>query len=254
MTYEIRAMTLGEILDTSFRLLRNHFGPLVGMSAAIYLPYYVVIAWFQTRMQAQVASGGGEAIGGTLVALLASGITFVIVAPIVSAAIYYAISEAYLGRTVQVGASLREALRIVLPLLGTSILATLAMLGLTLLLVVPGVWFFLGIMVLIPINVVERSFGVAAIRRTLELMKGNRGRGFLLYLLFFVVQIVLSGALGLIGYISPWIGAVGQGLTSAVAVVLMSAMSMVLYFDIRCRKEAFDVEHLARLVSSGAAA
>ena len=34
MGYEIRQMSFAEVLDTGFRLLRNHFGLLVGLAAA----------------------------------------------------------------------------------------------------------------------------------------------------------------------------------------------------------------------------
>ena len=92
-----------------------------------------------------------------------------------------------------------------------------------------------------------------SIRRSLDLMKGERGRGFLLYLLVIVVSMVLGAALGLVGMLSPWIGALAQGVSSAVTGAFMGAVMIVFYFDIRCRKEAFDVEHLAQLVSGGSA-
>src|SRR6187455_3333906 len=38
MAYEIRPMSVGEILDTGFRLLRNHFSLLVAISAIAYVP------------------------------------------------------------------------------------------------------------------------------------------------------------------------------------------------------------------------
>lgn len=255
MTYEIRAMTLGEILDTSFRIVRNHFGPLVGMAAVVYVPYYVVMLALQSGMQSQIAGGGSPGgIGGIIAGYMGSLLTFVIVGPIVSAAIYHAISEAYVGRPVQVQASLRVALGILLPLLGTSILNFLGTIAAFCLLIIPVVWFALGMTVLTPINVVERSFGVPSIRRSLDLMKGNRGRAFLLYMLVLLISIVLGAGLGLIGLISPWIGGVAQGFASAVASVFGGAMNIVLYFDIRCRKEAFDIEHLARQVQSDGAA
>ncbi len=253
MAYEIRAMTLGEILDTSFRLIRDHFGPLVGMAAALYVPYYVALTALQLSMMSSSAAGGAG-MGATLAGFGVSFLTVLIVGPIVFAAIYHALGECYLGRPVQIQASLREALRIVLPLLGTSVLVTLATLALTLLLVVPGVWFLLGTTIVVPINVVERSFGVPSIRRSLHLMKGSRGRAFVLYLLIGIVSGVISGVFGILGLLSPWVGALTQGLAMSVTAVFGGAMTIVLYFDIRCRKEAFDVEHLARLVQSGAAA
>jgi len=252
MAYEVRAMGLGEIVDTSFRLVRDHFVPLVGMSAAVYFPFTFLMAAWQAQIQTAVAAGG-RIDPGTLIAQAgALMLTMWVVMPIVSAAIAHAVGEAYLGRAVSVGDSLREALRIVLPLVGTAFLAGLITMVGVLLFVIPGIWFALGIMVLASINVMERVFGMTSIRRSLDLMKGQRGRGFLLSLLVAIVTGVLGGVLGLIGAISPWIGALMQGLASAVAGAFTGAVFIVFYFDLRCRKEAFDVEHLARLVQAGA--
>ena len=51
--------------------------------------------------------------------------------------------------------------------------------------------------------------------------------------------------------VAPGFGVVGSALAQAVAFAYYSAVSVVFYFDVRARKEAFDLEHLARLVESG---
>ena len=48
------------------------------------------------------------------------------------------------------------------------------------------------------------------------------------------------------------LGALLGSLAEAVGVAFASAVSVVFYFDIRCRKEAFDLEHLAGLVEDEA--
>lgn len=254
MQYEVRSMTLGEIVDTSFRIVRDHFVPLAGLSAVVYVPFTLLMTGWQMSIQSTAAAGGQldpSAMIGQLGGII---LTMMVVMPIVSVAIAHAVGEAYLGRAVNIAASLREALRILLPLLGTSILATLILMLATLLFVIPGIWFMLGIIPLYAINVMERSFGMASIRRSLDLMKDHRGRGFLLYLLITIVSGVLGAAFGLIGAISPWVGALAQGVASSVTGAFTGAVFIVFYFDLRCRKEAFDVEHLARLVATPAGA
>jgi hypothetical protein len=85
-------------------------------------------------------------------------------------------------------------------------------------------------------------------------MKGQRGRGFLLALLMMVVSMVVGYATSFLGFASPWVGALANGIGSSVTGAFTGAAAIVFYFDIRCRKEAFDVTHLAQLVESGAAA
>ena len=52
----------------------------------------------------------------------------------------------------------------------------------------------------------------------------------------------------------PILGPVAAGLASAVTGAFLGVVSVVFYFEIRCRKEAFEIEHLAQLVEGAGAA
>ena len=246
MHYEIRAMSIGEIVDTSFRLLRNHFVPLVGISAIVNVPSSI----FQVMIQQEV----GAPDSAVVLAIALAGISLLLLAPIVSAAITFAIGRAYLGHEVRVGEAFREAMRILVPLLGTSLVAGLLMILAFLLLIVPGIWFLLGTLALTPIMVIERSFGMKAIGRSLDLLKDNRGRAFLIYLLIGILSVVFSFAFGLAAGVVPVLGTLATGLASAVTGAFLAVVAVVFYFEIRCRKEAFEIEHLAQLVEGAGAA
>jgi hypothetical protein len=58
-------------------------------------------------------------------------------------------------------------------------------------------------------------------------------------------MMVVSGVLHLVSAQIPYASFVIDSLVQAVLTAYMSAALVVLYFDIRCRKEAFDLEHLA---------
>jgi hypothetical protein len=245
MRYEVRAMSLGELLDTGFRLLRDHFVTLIGISALLYVPLSVLQAAFGTPAP-------GQAPGLTLGISLLFALLFLAISPVVGVAITYALGEAYLGREVTIGDALRKGLEILMPLLGTSFLAGLAMLAATLLLILPGIWLGLGMLLLSQVMVFEGRFGVEAIRRSLELMKGQRLRALGIVLVVAILSSVVGfGAQLALGFI-PFVGPVASGLVSAATGAYMSAVLVVLYFDIRSRKEAFDLEHLARAVEFGA--
>jgi len=42
MGYEIRAMSFAEIMDTGFRIVRQHFGLIIGIAAALYVPVAIL--------------------------------------------------------------------------------------------------------------------------------------------------------------------------------------------------------------------
>lgn len=244
MAYEIRAMSLAELLDSGFRILRDHFLAIAGVSAIVNVP----VAVGQSLMQAEAEAGASFSLPA--VGLAFTFLTFALASPVVGAAVTHLIGEVYLGRPARIGEAFRVALRIFVPLIGTSLLVGLIMIGMTLLLIVPGIWFMLGATLVSQVMVIERRFGMTAIRRSLELMKGNRGRAFLIMVLVVVLSAVVGFAFDLTAGSLPWLGGVASGLAQAVTGAFASVVFVVLYFDIRCRKEAFDIQHLAQLVQA----
>ena len=238
MTYQIKAMSFAEMLDTAFRILRDHFATLVGLSAAIHVP----LAFMNSGLQ----SAGPFAWGRMALAFLIS----LLGAPIVATALTHAIGEIYLGRPTSIGGSLRAAMAIIIPLSGTMLLVYLGTVGGFLLLIIPGIYLSLAWMLTWPVTVLESRFGTAAIARSRDLMRGNMMRALGIVVIGWIIVGVLSGTLGVLLHFLPVLGPLASGLAQGVGVAYSSVVLVLLYFDIRCRKEAFDLEHLARLVET----
>jgi sorbitol-specific phosphotransferase system component IIC len=245
--YEIRAMSFGEILDTGFRILRNHFVLLAGLEAIVFVP---------PRLATDILSRGSDLtdpfvlLSGMIPVFLA----LLILQPIIMAAITHAIGESYLSRSVTFGGALRFALSIVLPLLGTWILASLIVLVGFALLIIPGLILLLMFALLTPVMVTEKIFGFAAMERSWALMKGNMLRALGLLIVTGILSSALTAGVDLVAGFMPFIGSVVAGVVQGAANAFGAAALVVLYFDTRCRKEAFDLEHLAAQVESGAGA
>ena len=247
MDYEIRAMSFGEILDMGFRIIRNHFVLLVGLQAIIVVP---------TRLVADaINSGVGTSDPMAMLAgLLPVFLALLLLQPIIMAAITHAIGENYLSRSVTFGGALRFALSIVLPLVGTWILSSIVVVAGFALLVIPGLILVLAFAVLTPVMVTEQIFGLKALERSWVLMRGHKLRALGLLVVAGILSTSLTAGVDLVAGFIPVFGSVVAGIVQGAANAFGTAALVVLYFDIRCRKEAFDLEHLARQVESGAAA
>jgi hypothetical protein len=241
--YEIRTMSFGEILDMGFRIVRNHFVLLVGLYAFLYVPLGLAA---QLMMPANQVPDPATLLGGLLPILL----IWLLAQPILTAAITHAIAESYLSRTVTFGGALQFAFSIFLPLLGTSILATLVVVA-GLLLIIPGIILSLTFMLLASVMVIERVFAFRAMERCWTLMKGNLMRALALLLVTAILAGALSAGVSLIAGSIPYLGVLLGGVAEGAANAFLTAVFVVLYFDIRCRKEAFDLEHLAGQVAAG---
>ncbi len=120
--------------------------------------------------------------------------------------------------------------------------------------------FVLGWVVAVPVLIVEDSGAGEAIARSGRLMRGHILRGFAVLFLVFVVSyaalMLLQGPFIVLNLIAvtrhaapaPWIMS-GMALGQAVSVCLTGPLGLVafvlLYFDLRIRKEAFDLAMLA---------
>ncbi len=248
MEYEIREKTFGEILDTSFALLRNHFVPLCLPYLLISIPGGLAAGYMGSpELEAQLESGQfpSEWLG----ALGFSVVFGILVAPVAMYGITEFISSHYRGRPVSIGDAWRAGARAYMPLIGTTLLAGLLILLGTLLFVIPGIYLALALALITPIIVIEGRFGTKAISRSRELTKGSLFRIFGLYVVVFVLSSVLNFGGSLLSLGDPWIAAGFQTIASAIAQPFGFAATVVLYYDVRCRKEAFDLEHLSDTVA-----
>lgn len=254
----LRPLSLGEILDTAFQVYRRHFTALIPVMLVCYGPTVL--------LEVFVEAAGGVAQHPFL--RLAAVLMNVVLSAIATAATVFVVSEGYLGRSV----SGQEALRRSMPYLGRLILASfgfglVVFVGL-LCLVVPGIIFACALSVAWPAIVLESlPTGEAGLRRSWELTKGSRGRIFLLgvalLLIAMVPVIALTTLLGIVAGVAGLAsssGALETATTAITALVLglvqlliypfFNCVLTILYYDLRVRREGFDLELLATTLQS----
>jgi len=125
-----------------------------------------------------------------------------------------------------------------------------------------GIWlairFALRYSVSIPAALMEDLKARPAMKRSAELMKGNIGRAFLMILLFlmvtysaiFLIQgpfLVATFLMGVDGVPPMWITSLSTvmgGVAGALVAPLMMIALVLLYYDVRMRREAFDLNYM----------
>lgn len=246
MSYEIRAMGVGEILDTALRLLRDHAAILIGISLTVTVPSQLLLVL--------IANTSPQDTATLIVAILSFAIFTMVVSPIVNAAITHAISQAYLGGSVAYGASLSVGLKLLMRLMGTAFLMILILIPAFALLVIPGLYLTLAYVLVNQVIVIEGSAGWTALKRSYNLAKKNLLRVLGVCLVAMVLMGIVTAVLQLVSSRIPYAGFVVDALVQGVTTAYLSAALVVLYFDIRCRKEAFDLAHLAGRVGEATTA
>ena len=263
----LRPMTLGQVLDTTFSLYKRNFWLFVGIMA---LPFLLVlllqvgVAAFQTGALAGTSRPATPgAIPGLLTGMIAGTIVFLLaylfLAGAAQAATIFAVSDLYLGRTASVRGSYRKvggkAFRVILVL----ILVGLAVGVGFLLLIIPGFILLCRTAVAVPASMLEDTKPVGSIERSMQLTKGFAMQVFLIFLLVWVLSYIavmifelpftyLQGA-AVQAHQTLSFGMLAlQHLSSFLSNVLVGPIGTIafslMYYNLRVRKEAFDIQHL----------
>jgi hypothetical protein len=178
-------------------------------------------------------------------------------------ALIKSVSELYLGNEITVGQAYRFVWPKFLTLIFAGILVVLMIyLGL-LLLVVPGILFGLWFALTTPAIVVENLKATEGMSRSKALASGNLGKIFSVafltmviawvvvlpfqYIGIFLSRLLFLDNIVLMNFVNQLAALVGQILVSPI----MAITYILLYYDLRIRKEGFDLVMLANSIGSG---
>lgn len=267
----LRPLTFGEVLDTSFNLFKRNFKVAFGISATIMLPLTLigglgVVGLIPGDMSvlAETNPDPEELLAFFVPFLGVFGFTALsqmLGQMLVQAATLRVYSATYRGETLTFGPALKHGLRRFLPMLGLSIISSILFLVGVVFCLVPGIWYFVP-MTLSPAALIAEHKGVfAAIGRGIDLVKQNwwRTAG-----LVFVTQLLISLVANIIttpiqmasmapSFFDPealptpaMLGSVvlATGVASVFTLPFASAVAVAIYYDLRVRKEGFDLEQM----------
>ena len=196
---QLRPLSVGEILDAGFRLLRYRFGTLILCVLVPVVPLTIVATILQAStdenafdLNTTTTSDSGASVVGALLGALLQGAAV----GLAIAACIKVISAAYLGDRAEVGDSLRYGFSRILALIGTYILIILILIPCFIALIIPGIYMAVKLSVAFTAVVVERAGPGQSISRSFNLTRGNWWRVFGVVVVVFLIEAVLNFAIG----------------------------------------------------------
>jgi hypothetical protein len=246
----LRPLSLGEVLDVSFGLYRSLFVPLLIVT--------IVTRAVPLLISIYVQSAGGAI--GNLALTFAAALLSAVLSAIAAGASTIIISENYMGRRITAQEAFRRATPFVGRLIAVTIMFSLLAGFAFLLMIIPGLIICAGLCLSIPALVLENKTPASdALGRSWSLTRGFRWKLFVALVVVFVLLFLPYIALG--GYAAATVGqgaipdpaemAGYLGVTMVAATLqtliypLLYCLLTVAYYDLRVRKEAFDLEVLA---------
>jgi hypothetical protein len=241
-------MGVGEILDRGLRIYLANLGRLLPIALVLLVPL-ALLGIATAEAKAPSPENPENFLSRTMAGYLVTTILGILGGAVLQGALIQAVSDLVLGRPTGVRTAFGKAFDRLLPMIGAAILVTIAVMVGLLLFIVPGVVAMAGLSFVNAAVMLERKSVIESCRRSWALARGFRNKVLLL--------VGLAGVLSLLwgmivsGFVR-WAHA-GPAVLTALAQAgnvffapFASIVTILLYYDLRVRKEAFDLEVLAR--------
>ena len=251
-------------MDAAFRIYTRNFLPLAKIAAVVWIPLTVLLIGVDLYRYAEVTEGGRLYIVADVIrpldhdrlvtGAIIVGVTHVIGFLLVVGSSLRAASQAYLGQPLEIGPSLRFALRRVGSMFWLGLLLTLLTTIGYFLFVLPGIYLSIAWILAMPALLLERKSGFKALGRSNDLISDSWWRTFGILIVIGIFTAIFGGVIpGLLqdaikgtsnDSFTLWVILTDalSGIGFIVTAPIWAAAVTVIYYDQRVRKEGFDVE------------
>ena len=265
---DLRPMSLGEVLDRTFTLYRNNFWLFTGITALPFLVLLLVNVGIAAAQTAKVASAqvprgvvppSAGIIGGAIAGFFLFMLLYLFLLGAAQAATVFAVSDLYLHRTPGLRECYRrvggKALRVAVILVLASLVVGVGFL----LLIIPGIILFCRTALSVPVSMLEDSKAIRSIERSMALTKDYALQILVIFMMVWVVTSLVTAIFQFpllffmfnaarthqhlpfgILLLQHFASFVSQVLAAPIGTIAFSLM----YYNLRVRKEAFDIQHL----------
>jgi hypothetical protein len=272
----LRPLNVGDMLDGAIKAIRRHPGLILGSSAIVavigsgltliaqlwVLPAIPVIRQLGPAATPQEQLDQlTDAMGPLAVSAVVTLVIALLTRTFLSGFLTVVMGKAVLGKPVTLGEALREAKPRWLPLLGLTVVYTLAVMAGSILCIIGAVVPYVFFALASPALVLERGRIGRSLGRSRQLVSGSFWRTFgillLAGLLGWVVSLIIQTPFSAGSLLNAFSGSTSQGtgslvlqsvgsmIAEAVVTPFTALVTVLVYIDLRMRKEGMDIE-LAR--------
>jgi hypothetical protein len=262
----LRPLEIGDLLDETFRMYRRHFFLFAGLSVILSIPSAALTGFsyyslFNTVLRQPNAAPDLGALASVLLAYGVGLLITVALLPFLYGAVTYAACESALGRPVTPAGVFAGVLRHYFPLLGYGLL--IGLMAIVFCLIPLWIWIWVSWAVVMPVMFIENVGLGAAMGRSWRLVEGRWWRTFLILFLMFVLSYVVSVALSAFITLGQtllqlvfsriavlWISGATTVIVSSLVDPVIQIALVLIYFDLRVRREGLDLFQLAQRVTA----
>jgi hypothetical protein len=253
-----RPLGIGEILSTALQLYRRHWRTLLAIAAVVVVPITLLhyLLGDLVRTQGETTRNGvvETATWSVGIAGLVAALAGILMYLVLTGAITRAVAAEVAGQDPSVEQSYRFGFHRLGSVLLVSVLVGLAIVGGLILFVIPGIYIGIRLCVSIEALVVEGRRSTQAMGRSWELVGGHWWHAFgvlvVAGLLTGVVNAVITTPFSNTGWL---VQAVAAAVATVITLPYGVLVGVLLYLDLRARKENLNLERLRADLQASAA-
>ncbi len=248
--YEIfQPLKLSQIFELTWRLIEKNFKTILYVVGLPLVPFYLIFFIVMLGMAPQMISDPYwylEMPSWLPFFLVIVVSLYVLAIFLCEAALVKVVGELCLENEVTLQKSYAIIFSKMGPLLWAASLSGLFIFLGFLLFVIPGIIIYLTFFLVVPIVLLEETRGMEALKRSQELMKGEKLKAFFFIFILGAVSGAVDAVLGMIpvGFVEQFFKMIFHFLFILFANVGMA----IFYFQIKASKEALNREGLAKLM------
>jgi hypothetical protein len=274
---KLRVLSLSELLDETFRIYRKAFPLFIGIALAVSIPTLLIVLIFGVYTFAGSQSFNtpefrsdpstifkSAAFVSLLVGLLVAAIVSLFLIPFSYGAPVRAAIDVALGQRPTFRSVLAATARRYFGLWGAAIVyaVVIGLLTITVIGIPVAIWIYVRWVLFVPAMLTENVGPIRALGRSWTLVEGKWWRTcgilLLLLLLLYIVGLIIGAFFQFVAALIPGlsqdarlaVNQVGSSLGGVVAAPIQYIAWTLMYFDLRVRKEHFDLDQLAAQVGS----
>ncbi len=261
MKYELKYLSLGEMIGRAFNIYINNLLPLLLISVVSNIPYLIFRLYTMNFPVANLTQLSVEDATFALFDVVGTIFISIIVTALCTGLMIEIISKKYLGKTVTFKKYYKNTLSRIVPLIIMALLAGLIIMLGYIVFVIPGIILMLGFALSGQVFIIEKKGIKDSLKRSWQLSKGKKSYIFWIMIIFSIVIMGIYYAVTFLLNTIFFPVSVNLEQVSAAKIIVTHIISAVLepfstcgiillYFNLRIQKEGFEIEHLAKRFAS----
>lgn len=241
----LRPRKATEIVDAAIEVYRRNPVHFLLLGAVVRVPWLIIQILFVA---------GREQEAGAFITSMLIAVGTLVTYLLMSGLLIDMASELYLGRPTDAFATLRRVAPRMVPVVVASLMQSVAVAIGFLMFMFPAIWLTALMFAVVPAIVIEKRGVFDAFGRSSKLSEGMKSHILSALGLVVLIRLIVEMGVAIISLIAPMpeLRYVIMAAASILTYPLIGIAEALIYYDIRIRKEGFDIEMMARQASEPA--